>query len=90
MNPLPSLAPTDPDQLDAMLQQLLHESQQQAFIEAVQEVCGTALENADAHPGGALDLLLTAVGTMASAMGQDQRARAAVVFRSFAEHLEKP
>jgi hypothetical protein len=89
MSPLPSLTPTDPDQLDAMHQQLLRESQQEAFIEAVQEVCGTALENADAHPGGALDLLLTAVGTLANSMGQDQRARAAAVFRSFADHMEK-
>lgn len=90
MTPLPSLAPTDPDQLDAMLQQLLHESQQQAFIEAVQEVCGTALENAEANPGGALDLLLTSVGTLASAMDQQMQARTAMVLRSFADHLDKP
>lgn len=87
MNGIPSLTPP-PEQLDAIHRQLLTEEQEQRHIDAVQEVCGAALSLADSNPAGALDILLTALGTLASAMDKPQRDRAALVLRSFSDYLE--
>lgn len=90
MRTIPNLIPSDPGQIEAMHQQLLREAQEQSFVEAVQVVCGAALELADGTTAGALDLLLTAVGTLASTTEAEQRQRAAKVLRTYATHLDTP